>query len=1829
MKFNYLKKRKLNTFLMFFFFLLFYSMGQAQTIRYVKPVASGTGNGTSWANASADLQGMINTTGVQQVWVGAGTYYSTGNGYTMKNNVAIYGGFAGTETSLAQRNWVTNVTALSGNGQQRVIYNNFTNGNVLTATAVLDGFILKNGVTSDGAGVCNYYASPTLTNVTISGNAATNVGGGGGGIYNRYYSSPNLTNVIITGNTAPTGGGGMYNANSSAPTLTNVTISGNTATYGGGMYNVSSSNPVIRNTIIYGNSTGIYNFSSTPATNSSLVQGLTDTANGNISGNVNPLFVNDPGYATAPFTGGDYSLQACSMAINTGNNSYVSAGTTKDIVGNTRIYSTTVDLGAYELQQAFMSVPAPMASAQAFADGSTVANLTATGQNLQWYSLETGGTALPSNTLLSANTYYVSQTVNGCESVRAAVNVTIIYPTPIRYVKAVATGTGNGSSWANASADFQGMINTTGAQQVWVAAGVYYSTGEGFNMKNNVAIYGGFSGTETSLSERNWVGNVTALSGVNLRRVILNNYSSAAPLTATAILDGFTITNGRATSHGGGVYNYYASPTFTNIIIKENNAASSSGGGMYNNNSSPTLTNVTIRSNTAANGGGGVYNNLSSFPILTNVTISGNTSPNGAGVYNLSSSPTLINVTISGNKATSSGGGILNYNCSPILANVTISGNTAGANSGGGMYNYGSNPLIYNSIIHGNYSGIDNFYSSTPTIYNSLVQGLTATSDGNMSGNVNPLFISAPNYATAPFTTGDYNLLPCSLAVNVGNNSYVPSGITTDITGNARIYNTTVDLGAYELQQAPVTTPVPTASAQVFCYGATVANLTATGQNLRWYTVEGGNSISSSYILNTNTYYVTQTINGCESVGMAVSVTINPAPVAPTASAQTLFIGATVADLTATGQSLQWYATATGGTALTSTTVLSTTTYYVSQIEYVNGCESARTPVSVIIPYPIRYVKPVASGTGDGTSWANASASLQGMINISAVEQVWVAAGTYYGTGNGFALKNNVAVYGGFSGTETTLSQRNWVTNVTILSGNNQRGVIYNNFTSAAPLTATAILDGVTLTNGRITTFYGAGVYNNYASPTLNNIIISRNNAAGSTGLGGGMYNSYSSPRLTNVVISGNNAVTSGGGMYNTLFSLPTLTNVTISGNKASSGGAMCNANYSNPAIRNTIIYGNSSGIINSSSNSVPVIYNSLVQGLTSTINGNISGDVNPLFVSAPDYTTAPFTGGDYRLQVNSPAINTGNNTYFAVGQIPDISSINNDLVGNPRIVDTNVDMGAYELLSECGVNTTWNGSLWSNGVPTSNVYTAIINGAYNSTGNLTACSLSVLSGNVTINSGHNLIIKGAVNINEAATLTFENNANLIQTDNVSNSGNIIYKRNSNPLHYLDYTLWSSPTSGSQTLKQFSAQTLDERFYVYNTALNAYSNYTSASGIFGANPSVVTFTPAKGYLVRMPNALPQDLATVFNGEFTGTPNNGTVNIPLATGGNRYNAVGNPYPSPINVWDLIDANEGQLDNGTLYFWRKTNNTNATTYATMTKLAYIANSAIGGELGGVFSGLPSAWVINSGQGFFVKAATGATSLHFENSMRRTLNNNQFFRMMEQNDEGNQTAISRFWLDIAGTGDTFGQTNIGYTNLTSNELDYGWDGRFLNDGEIALYSFSNTTKLAIQARSAFEQSDVVLLGYKITNPGTYTISLGQYDGVFNQDQDVILRDNLLGITRNLKTAAYTFTSEPGTFDDRFEILYVQTALGTGTPEIDDNNIIIYQKDHNVYVNTGNKIIDTIRVFDTQGRLVYDSGNINASQTSINNLRTQQQVLIVQVSTTENSTINKKIIH
>lgn len=543
---------------------------------------------------------------------------------------------------------------------------------------------------------------------------------------------------------------------------------------------------------------------------------------------------------------------------------------------------------------------------------------------------------------------------------------------------------------------------------------------------------------------------------------------------------------------------------------------------------------------------------------------------------------------------------------------------------------------------------------------------------------------------------------------------------------------------------------------------------------------------------------------------------------------------------------------------------------------------------------------------------------------------------------------------------------------------------------------------------------------------------------------------------------------------------------------------------------------------------------------------------------------------------------------------------------------------------------TTFNGTTWNNGVPTAFDKLINVTGSYAPDADVYGCNMTVANNAVVIiPEGRNITLNGFLNVEPGSTFTLQDDANLIQIPNVQNSGTITAIQDSSLLYRLDYTIWTSPVTGIQTLKQFSPATVDNRFYIYDTASDKYLSSQHTTAI---NPLTQTFSLGKGYLIRMPNtnSTPGYNAgttpIIHQGNFIGTPNNGTVDVPVVTAGLNFNAIGNPYPSPVNVYNFIDENQSRLADGTLYIWRKKNDYTETSYATITKLAYVANEAEGGNTAGAaFNGTPSNWVINQGQGFIVKVVPGTPAIRFENKMRRSTINGQFFR---NGDTATDSNLSRIWLNIAGTGPQFGQAVIGYTPEATNDIDYGWDGAYFEQEATAIYTIAANKNLTIQARPDFTDADIVAVGFRTTVAGTYTIAVPNRDGVFAQGQDVLLKDNYTGTIHNFNDGAYTFTTEAGTNHERFEIIYKNApALGIADNVLHGNEVVVYKKDNTLHITSGSAVINAVTVHDIRGSVIYKGEGINAAETKVSNLQAQNQVLIVTI-TTNKGIVSKKVL-
>lgn len=217
------------------------------------------------------------------------------------------------------------------------------------------------------------------------------------------------------------------------------------------------------------------------------------------------------------------------------------------------------------------------------------------------------------------------------------------------------------------------------------------------------------------------------------------------------------------------------------------------------------------------------------------------------------------------------------------------------------------------------------------------------------------------NYSWQVSTDGGINWNPVSPAVNIA--TLTLNAVTVSMNNNRYRLIASNTAGSVTSSGATLTvTSAPAAPAVVsplsYCQGFSAPALTATGNNLLWYTTITGGTGSATAIIPTTTsvgsttYYVSQTI-GCESPRASIIVNVTTSPVAPTVTSPISYCqGATASALVATGSNLLWYNSAAGGVGSATTPIVNTTNagtfnFYVTQTS--GTCESPRALIAVTI----------------------------------------------------------------------------------------------------------------------------------------------------------------------------------------------------------------------------------------------------------------------------------------------------------------------------------------------------------------------------------------------------------------------------------------------------------------------------------------------------------------------------------------------------------------------------------------------------------------------------------------------------------------------------------------------------------------------------------------------------------------------------------------------------------------------------------------------------------------------------------------------------------------
>ncbi|HOV76684.1 MAG TPA: choice-of-anchor Q domain-containing protein [Sedimentisphaerales bacterium] len=838
----------------------------SRNVVYVNAAATGANNGTSWRDAFTRLQDACIDYDNAEIWVAAGTYkpdrdraHPNGSGdrtatfYIHKSHI-FYGGFAGYETSLDQRDPVANVTILSGDlaGDDGPNFANYGENSyhVVTTAAVFTGLVgftvtggnaNGSGYNATGGGMLIQNADPAkrvaVDDCIFTGNAAVY----GGGLYN-VNGSPYLTNCVFVGNSSSSvsgsggRGGGVYNVNGN-PILASCEFVGNrvsfTYTYGnyggfgGGFYNGNGS-PELINCVFVGNSvsaTGygncgfggaMYNYMGRPAlTNCTLAGNRADNSNWSRGGGI---------YST----GDQPSLTNCIVWDNT-----VSDGGRDPQISGTATVTYSCVQGGWAGEGNISEDPRL---------------LSIIGKNLRIRkgspcidAGDNGASGLVGITTdLDGRARYVDDPAapdTGSGASPIADMGAYEYPADpaeVRFVNDDAPVGGDGRTWATAFKYLQSALadaqSSTAAAvtEIWVAGGIYKpdmgenqtagNRSDAFQLLTGVAIRGGFAGTEDpatfDLTTRNFGINQTILSGDlagDDGPNFVNNGENSHHVVVgygtdpSAVLDGFTVKAGNASgSYGGGLYNVNGSPYLTNCVFVGNSSSSVSGsggrgGGVYNVNGNPILASCEF------------VGNRVSFTYTY-----GNYGGFGGGFYNGNGSPELINCVFVGNSVSATGygncgfgGAMYNYMGRPALTNCTLAGNRADNSNwsrGGGIYSTGDQPSLTNCIVWDNTvsdGGRDPQISGTATVTYSCVQGGWA-GEGNISEDPRLLSIIGKNLRIRKGS-------PCIDAGDNGASGLV--GITTDLDGHPRFVDDPltvdsgkgtppiVDMGAYEFIQ--------------------------------------------------------------------------------------------------------------------------------------------------------------------------------------------------------------------------------------------------------------------------------------------------------------------------------------------------------------------------------------------------------------------------------------------------------------------------------------------------------------------------------------------------------------------------------------------------------------------------------------------------------------------------------------------------------------------------------------------------------------------------------------------------------------------------------------------------------------------------------------------------------------------------------------------------------------------------------------------------------------------------------------------------------------------
>lgn len=455
-----------------------------------------------------------------------------------------------------------------------------------------------------------------------------------------------------------------------------------------------------------------------------------------------------------------------------------------------------------------------------------------------------------------------------------------------------------------------------------------------------------------------------------------------------------------------------------------------------------------------------------------------------------------------------------------------------------------------------------------------------------------------------------------------------------------------------------------------------------------------------------------------------------------------------------------------------------------------------------------------------------------------------------------------------------------------------------------------------------------------------------------------------------------------------------------------------------------------------------------------------------------------------------------------------------------------------------------------------------------------------------------------------SATTLFDNNSNLNNANNTNYQLNMLKEGNGTNVQF---------TTAYNEVGKVSTRWM----YVYQNGVTYYD--------YALIDSNTNLQPGVGYTQKGTGNAGTEQQYIFEGK----PNNGTilVNVIDTGGAGSVSGVsktdylfGNPYPSAIDLHDFIDDNFGIID-GTIQLWQQWSGTSHNLsdynggYATVNKSGSVRASQFVGLTGGNSGGeegtkLPTRY-LPIGQGFTTEiVATG--NVVFNNKQRVFIKEadadnmdsdlgSAFLRTNETLEDGSiseENSMRKIRLEFNSVDGPAARRELllAFSDFTTDEFDYGYEAENSGVGNDDMSLILDDKLMLIQAYAAITNDKVVPLSIETSGDYNYTIKITDLKN-FDDDQVVYLKDNFTGETFDLSNnQVYEFSSESGTFDKRFEIVFQPAeALSTVDEDYQYNLIYFNTGTNKLYVKGLQKDVKTIQIINMLGQTVQEFNDVD----------------------------------